>query len=117
MEVVLSVDGLDVIDGRAASLSKRGYLVRPGGSITIEGFRESSEAVAAFRFSSVRDSYAARKYGETRNVGVIGIAAFNEYGTDPHDLDEAERRLRADPFPGRFATPPEPIPYRPPRRP
>lgn len=109
LEVVLSVDGLDVIDGGAASVRKRGYVLRPHGHVTVEGFRRSSDAVAAFRFGSVRDSYANQKYGDTRNVGVIGIALFHEYGTDPFEMSEADRRLRADPFPGRrYATPPEP---------
>ena len=116
LEVVLSVDGLDVIDGRPASYRKRGYIVEAGRRLVVEGFRRSRAAVAAFRFGSVSDSYANRKYGDTRNVGVIGIALFHEFGTDPYALDEAERRLRADPFPGRFATPPEPIPVRPPLR-
>lgn len=117
IEAVLSVDGLDVLDGRAASFRKRGYVMGPHGTLEIEGFRQSADAVAAFRFSSVRDSYANRKYGETRNVGVIGVAIFNEFGTDPLGESEAERRLRADPFPGRFATPPEPVPFRPSRQP
>jgi hypothetical protein len=116
MEVVLSVDGLDVIDGRAASFGKRGYIINPGGRVSVEGFRRSTDAVAAFRFGSVADSYANRKHGDTRNIGVIGIAAFNEYGTDPFELSERERRLRASPFPGNFASPPEPMPYRPPMR-
>ncbi len=37
MEVVLSVDGLDVIDGRPASFRKRGYLIRPNGRLAVEG--------------------------------------------------------------------------------
>ncbi|HEV8184795.1 MAG TPA: hypothetical protein VGP40_02490 [Chthoniobacterales bacterium] len=115
LEVLLSVDGLDVLDGRKASFAKRGYVIRPYGELTIDGFRRSTEAVAAFRFSSVQDSYANQKHADTRNVGVIGIALFHEYGTDPLIMSEAERRLRANPFPGRFATPPEPMPV--PRRP
>ena len=117
VEVVLSVDGLDVIDGRPASYRKRGYVIRPHGAVEIEGFRRSADAVAAFRFGSVRDSYANQKYGDTRNVGVIGIAVFHEYGINPLDMTEAERRLRADPFPGGYATPPEPRPAPPFRRP
>ncbi len=58
----------------------------------------------------MQESYVNQKYGETRNVGVIGIAVFNEYGTNPLDMDDAERRLRADPFLGRYATPPDQIP-------
>lgn len=106
LEVVLSVDGLDVIDGQAASFGKHGYVIPPHGWLNVQGFRQSSEAVAAFRFGSVRESYANQKYGETRNVGVIGIALFNERGTNPFDDTEVRRRLDANPFPGRFATPP-----------
>lgn len=105
LEGVLSVDGLDVLDGRPASPRKRGYIIPPQGTIRVDGFRQSTEAVAAFRFGSVSESYANQKYGDTRNVGVIGIAIFHEYGTTPLD-EEARRRLRANPFPGRFATPP-----------
>lgn len=116
IEVVLSVDGLDVIDGRTAAFSKRGYVIHPRGTLEVEGFRQSTEAVAAFRFSSVRDSYANRRHRDTRNVGVIGVAIFHEHGTDPSGWSDAEQRLRANPFPGgRFSTPPEPVPIRVPR--
>ena len=71
-----------------------------------EGFRQSTEVVAAFRFGPVRESYAAEKYHNTRNVGVIGITLFNEVGSDPWTDEEVRRRLKANPFPGRFATPP-----------
>jgi hypothetical protein len=107
LEVVLSVDGLDVIDGRAAAFNKRGYIIPRHGSVTVQGFRQSLNEVAAFRFSSVRESYANQKYGDTRNVGVVGIAVFNEYGTNPWTSEEVRRRLKANPFPGgTFATPP-----------
>jgi hypothetical protein len=77
IEVVASVDGRDVVDGRRAATEKRGYVVEPWGELTIDGFRLSTEAVAAFRFSSVPDSYAARM-GDARDVGVIGAAIFPE---------------------------------------
>jgi hypothetical protein len=78
VEAVVSVDGLDAIDGRPASFDdKRGYVIPAYGEITIDGFRTSLDQVATFRFSSVRDSYAARQ-GEARNVGVIGVAFFPE---------------------------------------
>lgn len=108
LEVVVSVDGLDVIDGKAASFSKRGYLIDPHGSIEIDGFRQSMDTVAAFRFGSVRNSYAEKKTGDSRNVGVIGVALFNERGTDPSSWPRGDtrQRLDANPFPGQFATPP-----------
>lgn len=105
-EAVASVDGLDVIDGRSASPSKRGYLIAPWGSVQIEGFRRNMDEVAEFRFGSVSNSYAART-GTDRNVGVIGVAFFDERGSSGPWLErESRRRHDADPFPGRFATPP-----------
>lgn len=106
-EAVASVDGLDVIDGQPGSFAKRGYLVGPWQTVEIDGFRRSYDEVAAFRFGSVGSSYAARK-GDDRNVGVIGVAFFAERGSEPVWMGrEVERRRQADPFPGRFATPPD----------
>ncbi len=105
-EVVASVDGLDVIDGQAASVAKRGYVIDPWGSLTIDGFRKSQEEVAAFRFGSVAGSYAART-GSDRDVGVIGVALFAERGSSPWSDDELDRRRGARPFSdARYARPP-----------
>jgi hypothetical protein len=108
VEAVISVDGLDVLDGKPASFKKRGYLIEAGGEVAIDGFRQSTETVAAFRFGSVRDSYAEKKHGDSRNVGVIGVAVFHERGSNPHPwtVEEVDRRNDANPFPGQFATPP-----------
>jgi len=106
LEAVATVDGLDVVDGRPGSLEKRGYVLRPFDTLQIDGFRQSTDTVAAFRFGSVRDSYASKK-GKGRNVGVIGVAIFHERGSDlPWTFDEIQHRHTADPFPGRFASPP-----------
>src|SRR3954468_9686136 len=77
VEAVVSVDGLDVVDGENGDLRKRGYVVPPYGETRIEGFRTSQADVATFRFSSVTDSYAGKK-GKARNVGVIAVALFEE---------------------------------------
>lgn len=108
-EIVASVDGLDVIDGQDGTTAKRGYIVNAWSSLDIEGFRDSSQSVRAFRFGSVEDSYAVQR-GKGRNVGVIGVALFAERGFDfpPYGppYGETQRRRAADPFPGRFAPPP-----------
>lgn len=111
-EAVATVDGLDVINGRTGALEHRGYVLMPFSSLTIDGFRQSQDAVAAFRFASVTDSYAAQT-GSGRNVGVIGVAFFSESGDrfSPFGSgDEHELHLRdtASPFPAdpRFAPPP-----------
>jgi len=77
VEAVVTVDGLDVVDGEGGDLRKRGYIVPPYGELRLEGFRTSTQEVATFRFSSVRNSYAGRK-GKARNVGVIAVALFAE---------------------------------------
>lgn len=106
LEIVASVDGLDVFDGKTASFSKRGYLIYPGATLEIDGFRTSNDTVAAFKFSSVANSYANLRHGDTRNVGVIGIAVFTRIGVDPWTWmpEEINRREQAQPFaqpPGR----------------
>jgi hypothetical protein len=77
IEAVISVDGLDAVDGHPSSLGKRGYVIPAFGDVTIDGWRTSLDTVAAFRFSSVRDSFASRTEHD-RNVGVIGVAFFRE---------------------------------------
>ncbi|WP_367190545.1 hypothetical protein [Burkholderia sp. Ed8] len=106
-EVVSTVDGLDVLSGRPGSYTNGGYVLYPGRTLTIEGFRKSRDEVAAFRFAAVPDSYVANsKYGDAANVGVIGVALFAQ-----KDDDEEALRRNANPFPGndnRFAPPPVP---------
>ncbi|MFN0245545.1 MAG: hypothetical protein ACKV2T_01470 [Kofleriaceae bacterium] len=104
-EIVASVDGLDVIDGRPADPNRRGYIVDPHDTLVIDGFRTSDDAVAAFRFGKVADSYAAQTSGD-RNVGVVGLAIFSERGAR-WTVGELHARDTADPFPQRgYATPP-----------
>lgn len=76
-EIVASVDGLDVLDGRKASRSNSGYVLRPYSSFAIEGFRKSDSSVASFTFSKPETSYAANSAsGSIQNTGVIGTAVF-----------------------------------------
>ena len=83
VEAVISIDGLDAVDGRTADfVHKRGYVVPAYGSLTVDGFRVSMEDVATFRFSSVPSSYAGRK-GQARHVGVVGVALFREQRQEP----------------------------------
>jgi hypothetical protein len=94
LEVVTSVDGLDVMDGKSASFSKRGYVIEAGETLEINGFRTSTDSVAAFQFSGVAGSYANLKHGDTRNVGVIGLAVFTKKGVDPWKWTSGEIQNR-----------------------
>ena len=110
LEIVLSVDGLDVLDGKGATHKKRGYIVEPDGMLEVDGFRTSGESVAAFRFGTVPESYANLKKRGTANVGVIGVAVFQErVGASQREGQEAFRKVSERPTPTNrsFASPPD----------
>jgi hypothetical protein len=72
---VVSVDGVNVITGQTANPSQSGYVIAPRGTLDIHGWRKSLSQTAAFYFTALPDSYAART-GRPDDVGVIGVALF-----------------------------------------
>lgn len=80
--VVLSVDGVNAITGATAAWGQSGYALEPGETQDITGWRKSDEHIAAFEFTSLGDSYAART-GRPANVGVVGAAVFREAPPPP----------------------------------
>ncbi|MBW8905998.1 MAG: hypothetical protein JF611_10070 [Betaproteobacteria bacterium] len=74
---VVSVDGVNVVTGETAEPRQAGYVLSAGGSYDILGWRKSLAQTAAFYFTALPDSYAART-GRPENVGVIGIAVFRK---------------------------------------
>ena len=99
VEVVASVDSLDVMDGKSASVKKRGYVIPAKSDLTIDGFRVNMETVKQFVFGRVDES-AAAKAGVARNVGVIGLAVYDEDEAQAKlaRLAESQKRTAADPF-------------------
>jgi hypothetical protein len=76
-EVIATVDGLDVLNGKPGSLRNGGYVLRPLQVLDIEGFRKSQSEVAAFRFVTPGRAYAANtEAGDARNIGILGAALF-----------------------------------------
>jgi hypothetical protein len=75
---VVSVDGINVVTGETASPDQNGYVLAPGQSFEISGWRKSMNEVAAFYFTRLPDSYAART-DRPDHVGVIGAAVFREW--------------------------------------
>lgn len=75
---VVSVDGLNIITGEKAGFDSPGYVVLPGQSIEIPGWRRSDTEVAAFQFKPQESSYTAQMGNGTSNTGVIGVAVYNE---------------------------------------
>jgi len=79
---VLSVDGVNVITGETADPAQSGYVIAPHGTLIIQGWRKSLAQTAAFYFTDLADSYAART-GRPDNVGVIGVAVFRKKQVSP----------------------------------
>ncbi len=79
---VTSVDGVNVISGATAGWEQSGYVLSPGESYQITGWRKSNAEVAAFTFTDSANSYAERT-GRPVNVGVIGVAVFRERMPEP----------------------------------
>ena len=75
---VVSVDGINVVTGETAAPGQNGYVLEGGVNYEIAGWRKSTAEVAAFVFTVLPDSYAART-DRPDNVGVIGMAVFREW--------------------------------------
>lgn len=74
---VVSVDGVNVVSGETAALEQTGYVLGPWQQYDITGWRKTDAEVAAFHFTHLSGSYAART-GRPAHVGVIGVAVFRE---------------------------------------
>ena len=91
---VTSVDGVNVITGETASPAQSGYVLGPGDRLPIKGWRKDLSKVAAFYFTRLDDSYAART-GRPDNVGVIGVAVFKRKVEPPMVFEEEQKRREA----------------------
>jgi hypothetical protein len=78
VEVVVSVDGLSVMNGELASKTDSGYIINGYDKVVIKGYRYSDDSVGAFKFTEKDSSYAADKDVEG-NAGLIAIVVFAEY--------------------------------------
>jgi hypothetical protein len=92
--VVLSVDGVNAVSGETAAVGQTGYVLAPYQTTEITGWRKSMTEAAAFYFTALPDSYAART-DRPDNVGVIGVAVFREKERElsRRYLDKSEPRL------------------------
>lgn len=80
---VTSVDGVNVVSGETATPNQTGYVLDTYSGMDIAGWRKSMERTAAFFFTRLKNSYAART-GRPNDVGVIGVALFRErYHPEP----------------------------------
>jgi hypothetical protein len=95
---VLSVDGLDVVTGKPAEDSNKGYILDPYSSVEIKGYRISDKESAAFIFTSKGKSYVQQTSGDARNSGVIGVRVFGEK-SKPQPISQPYPVSPWNPFP------------------
>ena len=79
---VMSVDGVNIVSGETARPDQTGYVLAARRSFDIGGWRKSTSQTAAFYFTQLPDSYAART-GRPDDVGVIGVALFRRKPSEP----------------------------------
>lgn len=79
---VMSVDGVNVVTGETAAVHQSGYVVGPGRTLELKGWRKDLQRTAAFYFTSLADSYAART-GRPDDVGAIGVALYRRKRPEP----------------------------------
>jgi hypothetical protein len=90
---VTTVDGVNVITGQTGAVNQSGYILDPYGFTRVEGWRKSMSQTAAFYFTKLSNSYAART-GRPDDVGVIGVALFREQV--PCCIREEESRRKSE---------------------
>jgi hypothetical protein len=93
---VLSVDGVNVVTGETASPDQSGYVIEPGGYVTVQGWRKDLNRTAAFYFSDPEASYAVRT-GRPDDLGVIGVALFRERPIERQGWLSRDRRTGSSP--------------------
>ena len=96
---VVSVDGVNVITGETADFDQPGYVLAPGQRYDVSGWRKSRREIAAFEFTRLSRSYAART-GRPDDVGVIGVAVFRERWFYRAPEPEIRPYERSAPVPG-----------------
>jgi hypothetical protein len=92
---VMSVDGVNVVSGDTASPAQSGYVLSAYECADINGWRKNLSSTAAFYFTELPDTYAART-GRPENVGVIGVAFFRERPR-PVAWKDSEAKVAASP--------------------
>lgn len=79
VEVIVSVDGLSIIDGEPAGPQSTGYLVDAYQKVKIPGWMVDQTTAAKFQFGAKSKSYSTEMNdGSSVNNGVIGMIVYSE---------------------------------------
>ena len=78
VEVVVTVDGINVVNAEEGSAAGTGYVLGPYQTTDIKGFLRDAAHAAAFTFGAGGDAYRTKLGRDAVNLGVIGAAVFEE---------------------------------------
>lgn len=90
--VVLSVDGLSVMDGKLAGPDSGAYILDRSGTVSIPGWKLNGMEAAKFVFGS--GSYAKQMTGSSANNGVIGAIFYAERVVQPRAISPLDTKWR-----------------------
>lgn len=75
---VISIDGLNVLDGEPCTPSSRGYVIPAYATVDIQGWRTNLSEAHRFTFNEKGKSYSAKSGNGAQNCGVIAAMIFSE---------------------------------------
>jgi hypothetical protein len=96
--VVVTVDGRNVNTGEKGSWDGGGFVLEPHQEWVFKGWRQSNDQVAAFRLGAKEDAYSSQM-GTKENVGVIGVAVFEEKEPEKPVITIKETQYVPMPYP------------------
>jgi hypothetical protein len=96
--VVITVDGRNVNTGKKGDVNDSGHVLDPHAQWVFTGWRQSDDKVAAFRLGQKDDAYSAQT-GSPENVGVIGVAVFEEKQPERPVITIREKEYVPVPYP------------------
>lgn len=106
--IITTVDGRNVQTGEpGGGHEDGGHVLEPHQSWTFTGWRTSNNEVAAFRFGKKGGAYSSQM-GSPENVGVIGVAVFEEEAPPPRVITVKETQFVPMPYPVPAFPPPNP---------
>lgn len=106
--LVVTVDGRNVNTGKKGSWDGSGFVLEAHQEWVFKGWRQSNDSVAAFRLGAKEDAYSSQM-GTSENVGVIGVAVFEEKEPERPVITVKETQYVPVPYP--VPAPREPWPY------
>jgi len=75
---IISVDGVNVLDGTVASNKGPGYVFTAATPLKLKGYRYSDSEVGAFKFCIKEESTVKEQTSVSANCGVIGVCIVEE---------------------------------------